>query len=215
MGVASLNTYGQAAVLYYLGGYMFSVLGALMVICLVMRKLEDDDVTGLAAPEPALAAIRRNMTLSMVSLAGIPPLAGTLENSCCCVRSWRRALDPIYYWVLGVAIFGVVASIYYYFGVVRAIYWSRDATRPFRRSTISRLAWPTRAVRYILGMLWLGLFPSTCSAGPKRRVSARRGGEALGDNGRMRMSSGWISVNFPPHARPSPWGEGESLAAFF
>src|SRR5881409_2478955 len=37
LGVASLSQAGQSAVLYYLGGYLFTVLAAFIVICLVMR----------------------------------------------------------------------------------------------------------------------------------------------------------------------------------
>ena len=33
---------GQAAVLYYLSGYLFTVLGAFTVICLVMRRVEGE-----------------------------------------------------------------------------------------------------------------------------------------------------------------------------
>ncbi|MGB7747715.1 MAG: NADH-quinone oxidoreductase subunit N, partial [Verrucomicrobiia bacterium] len=39
LGVAALSASGQAAVLYYLSGYLFTVLGAFTVICLVMRHL--------------------------------------------------------------------------------------------------------------------------------------------------------------------------------
>src|SRR5437867_4371844 len=38
LGVAALSHAGQSAVLYYLGGYLFTVLAAFMVICLVMRQ---------------------------------------------------------------------------------------------------------------------------------------------------------------------------------
>jgi NADH-quinone oxidoreductase subunit N len=160
MGVASLNAYGQAAVLYYLGGYMFSILGAFMVICLVLRKLENDDITGLAGLNQRSPLLAATLTLAMVSLAGIPPLAGFLGKFLL-LRALvaQGAVDPIYYWLLGVAIFGVVASIYYYFGVVRAIYWSRDAI-DLSPITISKPA-KFATVLCILGMLWLGLFPGT------------------------------------------------------
>jgi NADH:ubiquinone oxidoreductase subunit 2 (subunit N) len=57
-----------------------------------------------------------------------------------------------------VTIFGVVVSIYYYFGVVKAIYWSKDAP-DLSPIPISR---PMKAAIYgcIAGMLILGLFPN-------------------------------------------------------
>ena len=67
------------------------------------------------------------LSLSMISLAGIPPLAGFFGKFLLVKAVVERAgTDPAYAWLLGVALFGIVISIYYYFGVVRAIYWSRD-----------------------------------------------------------------------------------------
>src|SRR5580658_7837395 len=40
LGVAALNPSGQAAVMYYLAGYLFTVLAAFTVICLVMRSAD-------------------------------------------------------------------------------------------------------------------------------------------------------------------------------
>lgn len=158
MGVAVLSHDGQAAVLYYLGGYLFAVLGGFLVVCLAMRKLDTEDVTGLAGLNQRSPLLAATLTLAMVSLAGIPPLAGFFGKFLL-VRALvtQGAADPIYYWLLGVAIFGVVTSIYYYFGVVRAIYWSKEAPdlSPIEISTPARVA----AYLCMAGMLWLGLFP--------------------------------------------------------
>src|SRR5205814_6903573 len=59
LGVAALNHAGQAAVLYYLGGYLFTVLAAFTVIGLVMGEVEGEDISGLAGlnqRSPFLAA---------------------------------------------------------------------------------------------------------------------------------------------------------------
>src|SRR5256885_1431400 len=48
MGVAALSSSGRAAILYYLGGYLFSVLAAFAVICLVMRKVDGEEIDALA-----------------------------------------------------------------------------------------------------------------------------------------------------------------------
>jgi NADH-quinone oxidoreductase subunit N len=52
----------------------------------------------------------------------------------------------------------VVISLYYYFGVIRAIYWSRDAA-DLSPIPLSRPAQFSIFV-CVVGMLWLGLFPS-------------------------------------------------------
>src|SRR5439155_5110493 len=53
LGVAAMaanikNTSGGSAILYYLSGYLFTVLTAFAVLCLVLRKLDSEDITALA-----------------------------------------------------------------------------------------------------------------------------------------------------------------------
>ena len=76
LGVATLSAAGQSAVLYYFSGYLFTVLGAFTVICLVMRQVDGEDITALAGLNRRAPLLALTMTLAMVSLAGIPPLAG-------------------------------------------------------------------------------------------------------------------------------------------
>src|SRR3989441_10945626 len=48
LGMAALSRAGSSAILYYLAGYLFTVLAAFTVIFLVMGKLEDEDISALA-----------------------------------------------------------------------------------------------------------------------------------------------------------------------
>lgn len=160
MGVAALSAAGQSAILYYLGGYLFTVLGAFMVICLVMRKVEGEDVSALAGLSQRSPLLAITLTLAMVSLAGIPPLAGFFGKFLLMKAVVEKgAANPAYYWLLAAAIFGVVISIYYYFGVVRAIYWSKDP--PDLSAIEIRPAAKISIYACVAGMLWLGLFPNT------------------------------------------------------
>jgi NADH-quinone oxidoreductase subunit N len=61
--------------------------------------------------------------------------------------------------LLGVALFGIVTSFYYYLGVVRAIYWSKEVP-DYSPITISV---PMRLALYacLAGILYLGIFPSS------------------------------------------------------
>src|SRR5258706_8804085 len=45
LGIAALSKAGQSAILYYLSGYLFTVLGAFTVICVVMRQVDSEDVS--------------------------------------------------------------------------------------------------------------------------------------------------------------------------
>jgi NADH-quinone oxidoreductase subunit N len=159
MGVAAMTRAGSTAILYYLSGYLFTVLAAFIVITVVMRKSDSEDVTTLAGLNQRSPFLAAAMTLAMVSLAGIPPLAGFFGKFLLLKAVIEQGpAFHAYYWLAGVAILGVVISLYYYFGVVRAIYWSNEAA-DLSPIEVSK---PIRISIYgcIAGMLYLGLFPN-------------------------------------------------------
>ena len=64
-----------------------------------------------------------------------------------------------YYCLVFTALAGVVISLYYYFGVIRAIYWSKETPdlSPISLSSPAKLTvWIC-----IAGIFWIGLFPNT------------------------------------------------------
>ncbi len=159
LGVAALSATGQAALLYYLAGYLFTVLAAFIVVCVVMRHLESEDIPALAGLNRRSPLLATTMTLSMVSLAGIPPMAGFFGKFLLLKAVIAQgSTNPGYYCLAFTALAGIVISLYYYFGVVRAIYWSKDVPD----LTPIRLSGPVKfsVCVCIAGMFWLGLFPS-------------------------------------------------------
>jgi NADH-quinone oxidoreductase subunit N len=162
---------GGSAVLYYLSGYLFTVLAAFTVITLVLRRIEVEDISGLAGLGQRSSLLAVTMTLAMVSLAGIPPLAGFFGKFLLIKSALDQgAQNHAYYWLVGIAIVGVVISIWYYFGIIRAMYWSRDA---FDLSPIS-ISLPIRLVLCVCvaGMLVLGLFPNSLVNATTKAVKA-------------------------------------------
>ena len=158
LGVAALSAAGRAALLYYLSGYLFTLLGAFAVICLVMLRVKDEDVRGFAGLNRRSPLLAASMTLAMVSLAGIPPLAGFFGKFLLLRAILEQgAAHPGYYVLAFITVAGVVISLYYYFGVVRAIYWSDE---PADLSPIP-ISQSIRFTLYgcIAGMFFLGLFP--------------------------------------------------------
>ncbi len=169
LGVTAMNQAGSAAVLYYLGGYLFTVLAAFTVICIAVREVEGEDISAIAGLHRRSPLLAGSLALAMISLAGIPPLAGFFGKFLLFKALLERgALQPAYYWLTGIAILGVVISFYYYLGVVRAIYWSEGT--PALALIGMKLGAPTRYALYlcIAGMLYLGLYPA-----PLLRVSTR------------------------------------------
>jgi NADH-quinone oxidoreductase subunit N len=158
LGAVASNQSGSSAILYYLAGYLFTVLAAFTVISIITREADDEDISilaGLNQRSPLLAA---TLALSMISLAGIPPLAGFFGKFLLLKSVVERGTtQPLFLALIGLTIVGIVISFYYYLGVVRAIYWSRVVPD---YSEI-RVSLPARMALYvcIAGMLILGLFP--------------------------------------------------------
>ena len=159
LGVAALSGAGQSAVLYYLSGYLFTVMAAFTVIALVMRHLDTEDISGLAGLNQRSPLLAATMTLAMVSLAGIPPLAGFFGKFLL-IKSVveQGATNTGYYCLAFTALAGMIISLYYYFGVVRAVYWSQE-TRDLSPIPMSR---PVRLGLYtcIAGMFFIGIYPN-------------------------------------------------------
>lgn len=160
LGIAVMTPAGSAAVLYFLSGYLFTLMGAFLVLCLAIRQVDGEDISalaGLGQRSPLLAA---TMTFSMVSLAGVPPLAGFFGKFLLLKSAVAQApTTPGLYCLLAIALIGVIISMYYYFGVIRAIYWSPAPadSSPIELSTPNRLA----LCACMGGMLWLGLLPNS------------------------------------------------------
>ena len=162
LGVAALSASGQSALLYYLAGYLFTVVAAFTVVALVMGHLDNEDISALAGLNQRSPLLAMTMTLAMVSLAGIPPLAGFFGKFLLLKAVIEQAQvtgNHGYYCLVFTALAGVIISLYYYLGVVRAIYWSKDAPdlSPIQLSSPVKLS----IAICIAGMFWIGIFPDT------------------------------------------------------
>ena len=159
LGVAAMTAAGQASVLYYLAGYLFTVLAAFMVITLVLRETGAEDLEGLSGLNQRSPLLAAALTMAMVSLAGIPPLAGffgkfLLIKSALAVGATHHS----FYALVAIALLGVVISLYYYFGVVKAIYWGGEA----KDKSELTLSLPAQATVFvcIAGILFIGIYPN-------------------------------------------------------
>ncbi|MBT4901779.1 MAG: NADH-quinone oxidoreductase subunit N [Verrucomicrobia bacterium] len=160
MGIVAQSESGEgtAAILYYLAGYLFTLVAAFMIINLLARDGEGEDISCLAGLGKRSPFLALTLTLAVVSLAGIPPLAGFFGKFLLVKSVTAKAFgDAGYFALLAVAVFGVVVSIYYYFRIIRTIYWSKDTPD---NSPVA-IAWPTRMVLglCVAAILYLGLLP--------------------------------------------------------
>jgi NADH-quinone oxidoreductase subunit N len=142
MGVAAVNALGASAVLFYLGQYAFTNLCAFLAIIAVTAATGSDEIptfSGLGKRSPILGLA---LFLSMMSLAGVPPLSGFFGKFQLFAAVIERAqTDWRYYVLAGIGAAAVVISLYFYLGVGRAIYLqeAEDAS-PIAVSRPMRLA---------------------------------------------------------------------------
>lgn len=106
-------------VVFYVLAYSLMTLGALAVVAIVERDYDRDaelvDYAGLASRRPLLAVA---MLVFLLSLGGMPPLAGFLGKW----LVFKAALDAGLVWLAVVAAVTSVIGFYYYLRVVREMY---------------------------------------------------------------------------------------------
>ncbi|MBU2462321.1 NADH-quinone oxidoreductase subunit N [bacterium] len=123
IGLCAYSALGTASILFYLAGYSLATLGAFSVVCLT--KIEQiEGYNGLYKKEPLLAGV---MLLSLASLAGLPPFIGFAGKFFIFSAALEKGL-------LSLAIVGVlfsVVSVYYYFSVIKAIYFGEANEKKF------------------------------------------------------------------------------------
>jgi len=128
----------------------------------VMRQLPTEDIGGLAGLNQRSPLLAATLTIAMVSLAGIPPLAGFFGKFLllkAVIQTAQVTGNNGYYALAFIALAGVIISLYYYFGVIRAIYWSKDPAdlSPIELSSPAKFS----LCVCLAGIFWLGLFPNT------------------------------------------------------
>ena len=155
VGLVAANNVGKAAILFYLLAYSVTNLAAFGVIALVAARdrANDElrDFAGLWHSHPALAAL---MTVSLLSLGGLPPTAGFIGKW----YIFSAAVSAGYY---GLAIIGVltsVVSVFFYLRVVVMMYMSdRETTvAPPRVRTMGMTALAVS----IGAIFYLGVLPT-------------------------------------------------------
>ena len=118
MGMATLQGWGIATALYYATGYLFMMLTAFLVLCVVSsdgQNLSIKDLNGLSRRSPLLAFV---LGVSMFALAGIPPFVGFMGKFMLLTGAWRAGHTAL----VIVAAINTAIGIYYYLQVVRAVY---------------------------------------------------------------------------------------------
>jgi NADH-quinone oxidoreductase subunit N len=150
--LVAVVSFSGRAVAFYLVAYLLMTLLSFAVLVLVSQPGGDqlESFAGLSQRSPFLAFA---MLVAMASLAGVPFTAGFLGK----FLVFDAAIATHHFGLVVVAIVTVGAGFYYYFKVVRAIYWDAPSS-----STAKIIVSPlTRAalIALIAGTFVLGVYP--------------------------------------------------------
>lgn len=133
LGIVSHTQQSFDALLYYAVTYALTVIGAFGVVSIVEGQLGGEklsDFAGLSRRAPLLSFC---MLIFMLSLAGIPPLAGFFGKFylfASTLAAGQHTLGLLWLVVLAVAMSTV--SLYYYLQVLKRIYVAEASSEPNR-----------------------------------------------------------------------------------
>ncbi len=160
IGIIAMNELGIASVGFYLFVYLFANMGAFGAVAIFEDKsgsCQIDSYVGLSKSSPFLSI---SLTIFLLSLAGIPPLAGFFGKYYIFASAIKLAAgNPGYgwvYWLVGVGLLTAVFSLYYYANVIKQMYFSADPS-PYR----IQFSAPALSVLVIglVGVFLFGLYP--------------------------------------------------------
>jgi NADH-quinone oxidoreductase subunit N len=151
MGLAATDPSGREAILFYLLSYLFSTAGVFLVLVAVASHARSDEIgelAGLSKRSPMLAAA---MLVSLMSLAGVPPLGGFFAKFYLLWASVKSGL----LWLAVIGVVNVVTSLYYYLKVVQVMYMDEPTD-----THVLSVSFDHRVVQYfaMFGVVLLGVF---------------------------------------------------------
>ncbi len=129
----------SSAAAFYLFTYAFMNAGAFAVVIALEKKdggendVEQSSLAGIAEQFPALAAA---MAIFMLSLSGIPPLAGFFGK----FLVFKAAVEAGWAWLVVIGVLNSAISAYYYLRIVVAMYFQPLAEGGEEKERLSILA---------------------------------------------------------------------------
>ena len=152
-GLMAADVPGVQGMLFYAMLYIFANVGAFAVIVSVSQQTgtdEIEDFAGLAQKSPFLAVV---MTIALLSMAGIPPMAGFVGK----FYIFLAVIEQGHLWLALIGFIMSMVSVYYYLLVVKTMYMKEPKdSRPLLVGSSIGVA----AVASVLMTLFLGIYPA-------------------------------------------------------
>ncbi len=151
LAILSLKTNSSSALFFYGASYILATIGAFAVAIPVFASRDNESLdafNGLGKKNPLMAVL---LTMSMLSLAGIPPLAGFLGK----YYIFSEAIKNGYIWLTAIAVIASIVGVYYYFKVILAMY-TKESTHTVIKPPI---LYTIVMILCVLLSLALGIYP--------------------------------------------------------
>ena len=154
LGLTAGSGMGASSAIYFLVIYTFSNLGAFGVIALISAKTGKENINdykGLYATNPALTWV---LTISLFSLAGIPPTAGFFGKMFLVTSGASKGN----YTLIIIAVLNMVISLFYYLRIVKAMFMETN-DNPIEKLTSSR------SLKFALVLCMIGVIATGFTSG--------------------------------------------------
>jgi len=153
VGMVAISERGVSSVAFYTLAYLFANIGAFVVAIafeLQTGSSEIKDYSGLSRTSPILSLM---MMIFLLSLVGIPPLAGFVGK----YFLFAAAVEKNLIWLVVIAVLTSVISLSYYVGVLKEMYFRKNEEQVKIRIPLGiRIA----LLICIIGVILIGLFPN-------------------------------------------------------
>jgi NADH-quinone oxidoreductase subunit N len=155
IGVAAASELGISATYFYLGVYLLTNLAAFTTVILVANKTGSDEIADFAGLSRRSPYLSLAMMLALLSLAGVPPLAGFFAK----FYVFQAAVEVGLIRLAIIAVLNAILGLYYYLTIIKVMLVERtarpeDEAEPVLVPTASRWALGIT----VLGTLVLGIF---------------------------------------------------------
>ncbi len=154
VAVSSWNSIdlGLGSVGFYMFIYMFANMGAFAVATIFSDNTGSDEIRNYAGLSKTSPLVSASLAVFMLSLAGIPPLAGFAAK----YMVFAAGIKAGYYWLVILALLTAVISLYYYANVIKVMYFSSETPDFKIRPSLST---SIVLILSVAGLFLFGIFP--------------------------------------------------------
>ncbi len=160
IGMVTMNVYGLSSVAFYMFAYMFANMGAFAIVTVFEDKTGSTQIASYRGLSKSAPGLSLTLAIFLLSLAGIPPLAGFLAKYYVFAAAVEKANSADsaswLYWLVGVGLITTVFSLYYYANIIKQMYFSREDS-PYK-IPVSAPAMMVIAI-CLIGVILFGVWP--------------------------------------------------------